>query len=138
MIEIDFNIEGLEDLEDAVHALGAKLGAKTVKSALMKSGSPLLKEMKSLVPIDENSKNKHHLKESLGRRSKVMKDGLIYVQVGALRKSSGRAGLIEFGTIRTKAQPFIKPAENKYPEALALFKKDLAKKIEKARKANLK
>jgi len=137
VIEFGFDIDGLEGMEKALLELGTELGGKTVKSALMKAGSPLLKEMKRLVPFDEKSKNRHHLKASLGRRSKILKSGVVQVQVGALKKSSGRAGLIERGTVRTRAQPFIKPAENKYPESLALFIKELARKIEIARKANL-
>ena len=144
MIEVDFDIDGLDGLEDALVALGTQLGAKVVRSALVKASTPLLDEIKRLVPVGDRiypykSKKifyRHRLSESLGKRSKILRSGIINVQVGAVKRSSWRAHLVEFGTIHAKAQPFIKPAQNKYPEALAIFKKDIAKKIERARKVN--
>ena len=124
-MEFDVKIDGLKELDKALAGLGAEVGAKALKGALMSASKPMLDEMKQNVPVSSGG-----LKKGLGRRSKTNKKGKwaktsAIVRVGAVKKSGWRAHLIEFGTSRTRAQPFIRPALDKSNEAITIFQKRL-------------
>jgi len=130
-MEFEAKVEGLDELEDALLGLGADLGAKTLKSALMASSKPMLDDMKRRVPVESG-----RLKKTLGRRSKIDKKGTgkttAIVRVGAVkRKNSWRAQFVEFGTSKTQAQPFIRPALDKSGDVVTLFETRLKSRIDK-------
>lgn len=129
-MKVSIKIDGLKEMDKALRGLGAELGAKTLRGALMDAATPMLNEMKALVPIDKGG-----LKKTLGKRSKIDKKGVnapAIIRVGAVRKGAWKAHFIEFGTSRTPAQPFIRPAFDKSDEVIQRFKSRLGPRIEKA------
>lgn len=50
MINYSVTIEGLDELERDLVAMGTKMGTKVLKGALMAASKPLLEEMKATVP----------------------------------------------------------------------------------------
>lgn len=156
------NISGLDELDARLRELGTVTGAKALRSALLTTTTPLLRDIKASVPV-----NTGDLKKSIGRRTKIERKGFISevarVQVGAVRKASWRAHFIEFGTlmrvrgkdgklrrirrdvtfvnatnirfgtVRIKPNPFIRSSwERNKEQLLARFAVELRKKIEKA------
>ena len=131
-MKVSMDIKGTKELDQALRGLGAELGLKVLRSALMASAKPMVDDMQSKVPVDKGL-----LKKTIGKRSRVDKKGKsapVVVKVGAVRKGAWKAHFVEFGTPETRAQPFIRPAVSKSNEVLNLFKSKLARKIELARK----
>ena len=134
-MKLDVDIRGVKELNKALSGLGAELGLKTLRSALMASAKPMVDDMKEKVSVDHGG-----LRKSIGKRSRVDRKGKyapVVVNVGAVRKNAAwRAHFVEFGVPERgiKAQPFIRPALSKSNEVVELFRVMLAKKIELARK----
>lgn len=160
-IQITTKIEGLDELEKQLLELGLEVGIKTLRSALMATAAPLRKEMKRLAPetpTDEGPRMRRSrsrgvveirpgfLKYRIRARSAVRRSGrssrylsgnqVALVRVGAF---TPYAGFVEYGTSRTRAQPFIRPAaQNKRAELDSRFKTYLKKRIDKAIERNAK
>lgn len=155
MISVTATVEGLDELEKQLRALGLELGVKTLRSALMATAAPLRQEMKRLAPEtpadagprQRRSKRKGmveirpgFLKYRIRARSAIRKvgrssrylsgDQVAMVRVGAW---TPYAGFVEYGTSKTRAQPFIRPAaHSKRAELDNRFRTYLKKRIDKA------
>jgi len=105
---------------------------KNVLSGAVRAGTkPILTEAKIRVPKDTGN-----LKKSLGvikRRSRDKTKLRFSITPRKGGKNDGfYAHMIEFGTSRQQAQPFMRPAfENKANECLSAVKDYMAKRIEK-------
>lgn len=154
-MQVTTRIEGLKQLEKQLRTLGLELGVKTLRSALMATAAPLRKEMKRLAPQTpadagprmRRSKRKGlveirpgFLKFRIRARSAMRKAGsnskylsgnqVALVRVGA---TTPYAAFVEYGTEKTRAQPFVRPAaHNKRAELDSRFKTYLKKRIDKA------
>ncbi len=154
-MQLTTKVEGLKELEQQLRALGIELGVKTLRSALMATAAPLRQEMKRLAPETpaeagprkRRSKRKGlveilpgFLKFKIRARSAIRKvgksskylsgDQVALVRVGAF---TPYAGFVEYGTSKTRAQPFIRPAaHSKRAELDNRFKTYLKKRIDKA------
>ena len=154
MVSITTRIEGLDELEKQLRALGLELGLKTLRSALMATAAPLRKEMKRLAPespADSPPRLRKgrkglveirpgFLKHRIRARSAIRRGGrsnkyLSGSQVAMVRVGAWTpyAGFVEYGTSKTRAQPFVRPAaHNKRAELNNRFKEYLKKRIDKA------
>lgn len=140
---ISINLEGMQELDDKLQALGVETGAKVLRGSMMTATKPLMDEMKNLVPVDEGT-----LKGSIGRRGGVYKgektakrfqemfsnnkETAVVVQVGAIKKGAWRAHFIELGTDHNPPQPFIRaPFHARQRDIVERMKASLAKRINK-------
>lgn len=155
MTESKVKIHGLKELDKALRGLGAELGAKTLRGALMDAAEPIKQEMLRTAPVSEEErdvktakgqivrirpgflKSRIRKRSSLNKRGvtnrKFKKNDVARVRVGVFRVPY--VGHYEFGTSKQAANPFIRPALlSKADESLRVFKKRLVRRIELARK----
>ena len=134
------HVRGLRELQAAMHALPKKLDRRILNSALMAGARPMVRDAKAKVPVDTGA-----LKS--GIRAKPVKPtehtATIHVGIGKARQSRAEkaAGakrytpwygrLVEFGTSKMSARPFLRPAfERNKSSSVEIIKKQLAKRIE--------
>jgi len=122
-------VEGLKELEAKLIKLGGVAGGKVLRQALMAAANPMVKSAKAKVPVDRGK-----LKSNIRKRSKLGKgksNTVAEVMMGVTKKA-WYGHLVEFGTINTPAQPFLRPAfdENK-TKVVQLFRAQLEKRIKK-------
>lgn len=105
------HIEGLDFLARQFADLEAKAQRKVWRTSLRKGARPVMKEMRDTVPVDEGD-----TKRAVAQSVKVQRDKA-NVDIGIRRKAKGRPGarvhLIEFGTSKMPARPFMRPAIDK-------------------------
>jgi len=148
-------VEGLAELDKALAELGAEMGYKTLRTAGRKAMQPVLQaailganedtgELKKSIAIT--------VKKGRGARGKGG-DTAADISVGATRKSiteraedgtrqrrelnmiNVKAIAQEYGTVKQKAQPFLRPAlANNVNQVLSNLSTELAAAIEKAAK----
>lgn len=154
MIDINVEVKGLDELEKKLVGLGLAVAQKQLKGALMRAAKPFADEIKQTAPESDYArlvKSKKtgeqveirpgFYKSRVRRRSKIRKktrqrgfsgSEAVRVRVGVFRVRY--AGHLEFGTANMPAHPVIRPAfERRRFDALAEFKKDLEKRIERVR-----
>ena len=108
MPEVGFNIKGLEELAKNRKALSKSFAGSTLRTALRNAGKPVLKRAQAKVPVATGD-----LKRSLAVVAKVDRAGVGTARVGARRGGRFRGyhvHLVELGTSKTRAQPFLRPA----------------------------
>ena len=155
MLQPSIRIDGLRQLDKNLQALGAELGSKVLTGALRDAADPMLNDMKSNAPVSDivrtvKSKGgsveirpgflksrikKRANRNRLGRVNKKFGKGTVaIVRVGAFRVPYVVA--IEYGTTMnrkqggyTKAHPFIRPALDKSPQVISLFKERIERRI---------
>ena len=141
-------VEGLEELDRNLDKVGLVMGGKALRSALMFGSTPMLKAAKDGAPYQDPDNNDIHLRDSLGRSTKILNGGsTVVMRLGERQKKiKTKKGvrkvvyghLIEFGWVLTSgstvaAQPFLRPAfDGNVKVFLERFKKKLAKAIDKA------
>ena len=159
MIQVSAKVEGLNELETQLRALGLEVGVKTLRAALMATAAPLRQEMKRLAPQSRGEPRRRRSKRGgvveirpgflksrirarsairrVGRSSRYLGgDQVALVRVGAF---TPYAGYVEYGTSKTPAQPFVRPAAHaKRGELDTRFKTYLKKRIDKAVERNAK
>jgi len=107
-MDIDLEVKGFAQLDDALAAMGAEAGVKTLKMALSDSTKPMLEDMQAHVPVHKgirkdrsgNEVQPGSLRDSLGRRYQVGRYGsAVEVHVGVVsKKTAWYARFVEFGT----------------------------------------
>lgn len=83
----DLKIEGIAGLSRKLDKLGAKLGAKALKAAVRKSTQPVVREMRSLIPVGSRIHKTYKglivgpgfARRSISRRTKKSRGGLSHV-----------------------------------------------------------
>lgn len=128
-------IEGLRELDRALGELPKATGKNVLRRVIKARLQPVEAMAKALVPVDEG-----HLRASiitgsrLNRReaSQAKKDGPAFVEMHT--GTNSRNGVPrEFGTTRTRATPFMRPAwDANQDNALVGIAADLGKEIDKA------
>ncbi len=150
MINPSVEVKGLRQLESNLLALGAEVGSKALASALRDAAKPILSEMESNAAVGSYGrrvvksksggevvitpgfmKSRVKIRASRNRKGaaskKFSKDTSAVVRVGVFRVPYARH--VEFGTSKTKAQPFIRPAADRSDESLRIFRGRLERKI---------
>ena len=133
-MNLTMKVEGLDELNRRLNRLESKQMKKTVRSAAMFATSPMLKKMKSKVPVADGP-----LKKSLGRQSRFFRRGQIFsMRIGIRSKQSPDGSwpsvygpMIENGTLKMAAQPFMRPAfDENYRATIDRFGQSLGEKVE--------
>lgn len=130
LINIDFEVLGLSELDNALAELTMSAQKKTLEGALMKAALPIMKDAKKRAP-----KDKGDLKKAIGRqRLKKTELPSVTVTVKKSRKNPYPFywHFIEYGTSRMAATPYLRPAfEQNVELAIQLFSEELTKRIDK-------
>lgn len=133
-MNLTMKVEGLDELNRRLNRLESKQMKKTVRSSAMFATSPMLKKMKSKVPVEDGP-----LKKSLGRQSRFFRRGQIFsMRIGIRSKQSPDGSwpsvygpMIENGTLKMAAQPFMRPAfDENYRATIDRFGQSLGEKVE--------
>lgn len=132
-------IDGLKELDAALAQLPKATGKAVLRRTAVRALAPVIAEARQLVPVDQGA-----LKASLKITTKLSKrqqrlnaravaEGKSSVQLYAGPAALPSAHLIEFGTSKMAAQPFMRPAwDSKKDEVLELVKTEMADEITKA------
>jgi HK97 gp10 family phage protein len=104
-MQVKFKISGGKELADELVRLGPKVARNIGGKAVRAATSPIVKEMKRLVPKDTRK-----LERSITARMGRTESGKVSAFVGFKRPRSRIAHLLEFGTSKMSAKPFIRPA----------------------------
>ncbi len=151
-------IEGLKETADRLRALPPRLGSKgggPLRYGLMQGAKVILEEAKRLVPRDTGAlrdnliTKRHRNPRAVGATERYdigMKGGTRRLANTARNRRSGRAGqkvrtagatwygrLVELGTAKMRAQPFLRPAlDGKGGAAVDEFRRAFLRSVEAA------
>jgi len=106
MTTVSYRLRGFEGLNERLRKLGdgrtaGKIGGKATLEAI----KILVAEIKTRTPVDTGGLQKSVV--AIRRRSSSRNE--VVAQVGFRRPAGSHAHLLEFGTVKMKAQPFIRP-----------------------------
>lgn len=148
-------IDGLSDVMKSLEGLKASVGRRILRKAITDATRPILKDAKSKCPRETGL-----LRKSLGRKTKVYrKSGVVVGIVGprtgfkqmvtikdrrtgktveVLRNPTKYAHLVEYGTLKAAAKPFLRPAwtgnKSRAAELIATrVREEIAKEAAKAK-----
>lgn len=144
-----FEVEGLDDLERQLTALGGKDGLTALRRSARAAMKPVKDQMEATAPFDEKKTqapgadaDKHELKA----RAEHMRDDIkmtsrrqdkkgghnnaLSVRVGPHRAHTQKAAAAEYGTIKQDAEPFMRPSlyDNRH-QVVHIMKDRLAAEI---------
>ena len=126
-MKFTFQIRGLPELIHKFDTIESKFRTKYIRQAIRKGAKPINAEAKSLVPV-----NSGRLKKSIKTRSLKRSRKTIGVNIKTSCSDNmftGEVfygGMVEFGTERMAAQPFMRPAfDNKKRVAERIIIRDL-------------
>lgn len=109
MVQIQTEIKGLRELVKDVNVLKQGFAKSTLRTALRGAARPVLKLAKEKVPVRTGN-----LRRSLGTKVSVKRSGFGTAAIAARRGGRYRGGyyggLVELGTSRTPARPYLRPA----------------------------
>lgn len=126
---VDFKIEGAAEMERLLKELGPRTASKLGAQALRAGAKPILQEAKRLVPKDTRQLEKAITTKT--ERQQAMSDTRS-VLIGFRKPRSRIAHLLEFGTSKMPARPFMRPAlDGKAKDALDEMGKVLGQGIER-------
>jgi HK97 gp10 family phage protein len=132
-----FRLHGLEGLDNALKQLPKSTGKSALRTELKNAAKPVEKDAESRAPrgptgnLIESITIKTVLKKSQKRgRAKA---GDVEVYVGATTPKGAHAHLIEFGTFKMAAQPFLRPAfDSNKEKVLENFSEGIWERLAKA------
>lgn len=147
---------GFKELDKALGELPKATAKNVLRRTLVKAGEPIAEEARRLVPVDQGTlrdsiKVSARLKNKVGSaefaaamRAGLGKDAARSALRTARRNAGGgsfaemyvgpasvpQAHMTEFGTVRTQAQPYMRPAwDGQKMEALDIIKAELGNQI---------
>lgn len=150
---VTVKLDGLKELDAKLAAMGSDLGFKALRGAMMAASTPMFKDAKAnaaatgapasdatAAAMGRWTRKTSETKTTLfmGPRNKNKKARALYeAYYGRDFKRLSYFHLTEFGTVRSKAQPFLRPAfQSNAPVFLRNFAAELRKSIERvARRA---
>lgn len=111
---IRMEVQGLQELERQLQALGEKVAGKVLARAGKEAMGIVQADMRQHAGYDEKSPGPH-MRDSIKVRSRNrMKDErwqtVVTVRVGPSREHTMKALAQEFGTVKQVASPFMRPA----------------------------
>ncbi|MGP4715484.1 HK97-gp10 family putative phage morphogenesis protein [Psychrobacter sp. T6-6] len=130
LMNVEFEVLGLSELDDALAELTLIAQKKTLEGALMKGALPIMKDAKKRAPKDEGD-----LIKAIGRqRIKNADMPSVTVKIKKSRKNPYPFywHFKEYGTSKMAATPYLRPAfEQNVELAIKLFSEELTKRIDK-------
>jgi HK97 gp10 family phage protein len=139
-------VKGLRELGLQMRALGADMAGKVARQATASGASVVRKAVKDRVPVDTgNLRAAIVMKRE--RQTRLTEEYVVAVRKGkrrdvtAAKRGEGKLGkdayyahMVEFGTVKMPAQPFIRPGfEESAGRATEAIAKRLKQRIDKAR-----
>ena len=116
------NVSGFKELNDALNKLDVKTGVKTLRKAGRNAMKPVLDHQQANVKVDSGD-TKAALTMSARVGGRKNKRRAVLISVGPTKKTAGRgdkkrnlsgvnqkAIAQEYGNVKTKAKPFIRPS----------------------------
>lgn len=152
-------IEGLKDLEDALSALPKATARNVLLRALKKAAQPIADHARRVVPVDSGMlrdsikvSSRVRNRTGLAEYSETLRGGGTTAEARTALRAARRAGgagesraevsvgptaphahLVEFGTVKMVAEPFMRPAwEDEQDGALINIKSELSAEIDRA------
>ncbi len=120
-------MHGLPALDRKLRGLGEKLGKRVMRKALAAGGQLVVREMKKRV-----AKKTGGLKKSIGKRALRRRGGSFAMIVGPRWPEGAHGHLVELGTVKMAAKPFMRPAfAATHKQVTGVFVKKLAEGIRK-------
>jgi HK97 gp10 family phage protein len=114
---VEMEWKGLPEMEKLLNRLGPEIANKAGQKAAQEAAKIIVEEAKRNVPVKSGD-----LQRSIVVRAdkkKYIKEGEVVAVMGFKKPHSRRAHLTEFGTSRSRKQPFFIPAmERKSQDAL--------------------
>ena len=128
-MKVTWEVQGLQDLERQLTALGAEIGVKALRKAARAAMKPVKDQMVQTAPFDNNKSDrvsseaeKHeiaartqHMRDKISITTKKLdkkggKHNALTVRVGPTKAHSRKAIAAEFGTKKQTAIPFYAPS----------------------------
>lgn len=157
-MSVSIKVEGLSDLEEKLEQLGAVAGLKVLQSASRSACKPLLERARELVPV-ETGVLRDSLRIAVVRvrsgsvvisaglknrpvavKNEIVDDygNVVVVKTGEKIDAGWRLHFTEFGTSKSAAHPFLRPAfDQMHGEMLAALKEGLGGAIARAARKQL-
>ena len=132
-MNLTMKVEGLDELNRRLNRLESKQIKKIVRSSAMKSTTPMVRAMKSNVEVDDG-----HLKKSIGRQSRFFRKGKFFsMKIGIRSKQVADDSwinvygpMLEYGTLKMSAKPWMRPAFDEHANPTILrFRDEMAGKL---------
>src|SRR5690625_4307716 len=149
--EVQFSISGVEELSAKLKSLPAGVRGKPGRRALGKAATIVARAARQNAERVDDPETARRIRDNIGRRFRgryFRRTGDLMISVGVLTKrgripkgnpDEGAKGntphwhLVELGTERARAQPFLRPAlQDNINPAINKFAVELDKEIEKA------
>src|SRR5690606_8056174 len=105
--EVRFTIEGAAEMDRLLKELGPRAASRAADRALRAGAKPIVQTAKDLVPTDSGDLQDSITAELQRQRGRSEKRVIL---VGFKKPISRRAHLTEFGTVHSRAKPFMRPA----------------------------
>ena len=121
-------MHGGRELDRKLKGLGEKLGKRVMRKALKAGGQLVVQEMKKRVPRGKTG----NLKRSISKRPLRRRGGSFAIIVGQRWPEGAHGHLIELGTVKMAAKPFMRPAfAATHKQVTKVFVEKLAQGIKK-------
>jgi HK97 gp10 family phage protein len=133
-------IEGLKELDEALGEFPKATARNVLKRVAVKSLQPLITMARQLVPVRTGElRNSLKITTKLSKRQasiarrEAAREGKSFYQTYAGPSALPYAHMVEFGTSKMKAQPYMRPAwDATKHQALDIISKELEKEINAA------
>ena len=151
-MDLDFQLFGVKEMEAVFFALPERMQKNVLSSAVRGGASIIKKAAKSNLQANGSVRTGLLFKSINIRVKRYSRSGIIYAAVGARRDVVGTTidgrrivpanyiHFVEFGTRKSRAKPFLRPAVDNnrsdvFSEITHRARKGLAREIKKLRKA---
>ena len=124
-------IDGIKELRKAFKELSDSAQRGVLRTALRQAAKPVVKEARRRVPVDTGL-----TKKAIGTKVWLKKDSVATVMIGVRRGRKGKRHfllhLLELGTRKMAARPFLRPAlDSQKNAAVTALAKALKARIDK-------
>lgn len=139
--ELVFKWHGLKELDNALKQLPSAFHKQVLNAALRKAGKPVVDHVRSSGDTPRRSgflAASVKVGTSLSRRQKRsrIKEAQAEVFIGPTYPYGAHGHLLEFGTVKMKARPFMRPAwDATKHQVLKIFAEELKKAISRKAKS---
>lgn len=134
---VEIKVDGLAELDRKLRALGPDIARKGLRSAVGAGARVILNQAKARAPVDTGTLRRAlYMKQIREESSDSRQTFFVSVRSGKKEQKKNRDAwywrLVEFGTEKMSAQPFLRPAfEAAKLQALERIKAKLAERIQK-------
>ncbi len=128
MSDIAVTIEGMPEIESKMQSIAALLGPDVVEPILLEGAEAIAADIRNRAPVGPTGNLRRGVRATRLKRL----DGSAAALAGMDFRIAPHAHLVEFGTVRMQARPFVAPAKAKVPEVTERIQAKLISKFEEA------